>query len=412
MSAKKRVWRLKRRNAVNQDDIRYLGPLSYRSFEVLGWLCVLLSVAVVILTIVTALTAKPDAEAGQGLPRGILQYITQLSALFLLIAGISRIMRNRGEYKQQLLIYLGLAGIVAAGSALIFQRSVLAAIDKLFLEPKQILPMVEKAFADISGIGFVAYNVFIDIFLCILMFFFVTVRPKRFFTGKWVLVLRIFAALPVLYALVCTWLKYQAVCKKIVLPFGYFPLLTAKPLATYGLFLFLAIYINRKEAQFLQNGRTIEECQASLMTRRNSLRFSIVLALALAVAALVDNLLQFGGAQLLLKSHAPANVDALAWSLRTAKRVGFGGDSLVLLIAAPFMLLYSFNRVPKWRIFTILAPLIAIGLLVLLWMGSKNMGAGQYIVEGKISKISFASLQKILEYVRKANTVLVALFEA
>lgn len=412
MSAKKHVWRLKRGDAPIHDDIRYQGPLSSRAFEILGWLCVVLSVAVVLLTIVMSLTAKAGTEAGQSLPQGILQYITQLSALFLLIAGISRIMRNRGEYKQQLLIYLGLAAIIAAGSALIFQRTVLAAIDKLFLEPKQILPMVEKAFADISGIGFVSYNVFIDIFLCILMFFFVTVRPKRVFTGKWVLVLRIFAALPIFYALVCTWLKYQAVCKKIVLPFGYFPLLTAKPLATYGLFLFLAIYINRKQAQFCHNGRTMEECQASLLTRRNSLRFGIVLALSLAVAALVDNLLQYGTAQLLLKSHAPANVDALAWSLRTAKRVGFGGDSLVLLIAAPFMLLYSFNRVPRWRIASILLPLIAIGLIALLWMGSKNMGTGEYIVEGKISKISLSNIQKMLEYVKKANAVLTALFEA
>ena len=44
MSAKKHVWRLKRRDTANHDDIRYLGPLSYRAFEILGWLCVVLSV--------------------------------------------------------------------------------------------------------------------------------------------------------------------------------------------------------------------------------------------------------------------------------------------------------------------------------------------------------------------------------
>ena len=48
MSANKHVWRLKRRDTANTDDIRYLGPLSYRAFEILGWLCVVLAVAIVV----------------------------------------------------------------------------------------------------------------------------------------------------------------------------------------------------------------------------------------------------------------------------------------------------------------------------------------------------------------------------
>lgn len=410
MSAKKHTWRLKRREIADHDDIRYLGPFSYRAFEILGWLCVVLSVAVVILTMVMNVSTR--AGAGQSLPRRILPYATQMSAFFLVIAGISRIMRDSAEYRQQLLTYLGLAGIVAAGSALIFQRTVMVAIYKLFMEPELVLSLIEEAFADLSGNGFIAFNVFIDIFLCILLFFFVNVRPRHLFTGKWVLILRAYAVLPVAYAVVCMWLKYQAVCKNMVLPFWCFPLLTVKPVTTYGLFLFLAIYVKRKEIQFCHNGRTMAECQASLRTRRNSLRFGIILAVTLAVAAIVDNLLQYGAAQLLLKSHAPAEVNALAWSLRAAKRIGFGGDSLVLLIAAPIMLLYSFNRVPKWRIFSVLAPLVAIALVVLLWLGSKHTGAGEYITEGGISKISITGVREIMEYLGKGYVVIAALFTA
>ena len=227
MSEKKHAWRLKRREVASQDDIRYLGPLSYRAFEILGWLCVVLSVAVVMLAIITSVS--PKAGTGQSLPRRILPYATQASALFLVIAGISRVMRSSDEYRQQLLTYLGLAGIVALGTALIFQRTVMAAINRLFLDPKQVMPLVEKTFADFSGIDFIAFNVFIDIFLCILLFFFVNVRPKHLFTGKWTLFLRVCAVLPVAYAAVCMWLKYQAVCNHAVLHFGWFPLLTVKP---------------------------------------------------------------------------------------------------------------------------------------------------------------------------------------
>lgn len=410
MSAKKRVWRLKRRDAANSDDIRYLGPLSYRAFEILGWLCVVLCVGIIVMTVLKSLSSKQGT--GQGLPQGILQYPAQLSALLLLIAGISRIIRNNGEYRQQLWTYLGLAGILAAGAALVFQRTVLAAIDRLFLEPNQVLPMVEKAFADLSGNRFVAFNLFIDIFLCILLFYFVNARPKRFFTGKWMLVPRACAALPVVYAVVCTCLKYQAVRNNAAMPFWSYPILTVKPVTTYGLFLFLAVYVKRKEIQFCRDGGTIEACQASLRTRRNSLRFGIILAIALAAAALVDNLLQYGTAQLLLKPLAPADEDALAWSLLAAKRIGFGGESLVLLAAAPIMLLYSFNRVPKWRIFSILAPLLAVGLVILVWMGSKSAGTGAYIVEGKVPKFSVNGIQQMLDYVKKASAVIAALFTA
>ena len=409
MSAKKRVWRLKRGETPIHDDIRYLGPLSSRAFEILGWLCVVLSVAVVMLAIITSVS--PKAGTGQGLPRRILPYATQASALFLVIAGISRVMRSSDEYRQQLLTYLGLAGIVALGTALIFQRTVMAAINRLFLDPKQVMPLVEKTFADFSGIDFIAFNVFIDIFLCILLFFFVNVRPKHLFTGKWTLFLRVCAVLPVAYAAVCMWLKYQAVCNHAVLHFGWFPLLTVKPVTTYGLFLFLAIYVKRKEIQFCRDGRSIRECQASLRTRRNSLRFGIVLAIAFAVTAIVDNLLQYCTAQFLLKPHAPAEAEALAWSLQAARRIGFGGDSLILLIAAPFMLLYSFNRIPKWRIFSVLAPLLAIGLAILLWRGSRQTGTSEYIVEGKIPKLSLTGIQQMLDYAKKVSTVLVELFK-
>ena len=117
-------------------------------------------------------------------------------------------------------------------------------------------------------------------------------------------------------------------------------------------------------------------------------------------------------AQLLLKPHAPVEAEALAWSLRAARRIGFGGDSLILLIAAPFMLLYSFNRIPKWRILSILAPLLAIGLAILLWRGSRQTGASEYIVEGKIPKFSIASIQQALDYVKKISAVIAALFTA
>ena len=397
ISTRKHAWRLKRRGVAGGDDIRYQGPFSYRAFQILGWLCLLLSVAVAIF----AMMKNPEAGAGQGMAWRLISGVARMPALLLLIAGISRIMRDRGEYKQQLLTYLGLAGIVAACAGIIYQHTVLAALDRLFVEPEMVLPKLEEAFANFSGSGFLAFNVFIDIFLCILIFFFVNVRPRHIFTGKWVLILRAYAALPVIYALICMWLKYQATSKNIVLPFWCFPILTTRPVTVYGLFLFLAIYIKKKETIFCDHGHTLKECRESLETRRNSLRFGIILAITMAVLAIMDNLLQYGAAQLLFKRMAPADVNALAWGLQAAKNIGFGGDSIAMLILAPFMLLYSFNRVPRWRIISILAPVVAIVLIVLLILGSGNKSTGAYIVDNVIPKISIVRIQEFMAEIEK-----------
>ena len=72
MSAKKHVLRLKRRKAASDGDIRYLGPLSYRAFEILGWLCVVMCVGIIVMTVLKSMSSKQGT--GQGLPQGILQY--------------------------------------------------------------------------------------------------------------------------------------------------------------------------------------------------------------------------------------------------------------------------------------------------------------------------------------------------
>jgi hypothetical protein len=55
--------------------------------------------------------------------------------------------------------------------------------------------------------------------------------------------------------------------------------------------------------------------------------------------------------------------------------------------------------------------LLAIGLAILLWRGSRQTGASEYIVEGKIPKLSIAGIQQMLDYVKKISTVIVELFK-
>jgi hypothetical protein len=70
-------------------------------------------------------------------------------------------------------------------------------------------------------------------------------------------------------------------------PWG-FPLLTAKPPMTFVLFVALALFVKTRELRFRRHGKTHEEFRAFLKTRRNSLNFSVFLAIMLVVVSLLD----------------------------------------------------------------------------------------------------------------------------
>ena len=100
---------------LSHHDIRYLGPISYQGFQVLGWSCVVLSVIVFILRI--GLRIDPD------LGDRIYSFYSELSAIaslalsFLLIANFSRILNNNESYKSLLLRNGGTAFGIALISA-------------------------------------------------------------------------------------------------------------------------------------------------------------------------------------------------------------------------------------------------------------------------------------------------------
>ena len=83
-----------------ENDIRYRGPISYQGFQVLGWLCLVVSVAVAMVN----LAAKLDPAAVQRVEKfmPVLTTLSELSLPFLLIANFSRILNNSEGYKKQL----------------------------------------------------------------------------------------------------------------------------------------------------------------------------------------------------------------------------------------------------------------------------------------------------------------------
>ena len=117
-----------------ENDIRYRGPLSYRTFKILGWLCIALSQVAVLLTLEARL--DPSMTDALRTPTMVLNLLSNMALPFLLIANFSLIL-NAGEgYGKQLARFGGIALAVVAGSVVLFQRYIVGTV-AIFTENRQ-----------------------------------------------------------------------------------------------------------------------------------------------------------------------------------------------------------------------------------------------------------------------------------
>ena len=391
--------RIKRLHEVTAaDDIRYRGPLSYQGFQALGWACIVASVLRLILAIGSS--RDPRLYADTRTLIDVLAYLAPLPLPFLLIANFSRILNNSEGYKKQLLRNSLAAAAVFGVSWLFFSRYVVGLAMQVVKQPEQIQPLLNDFFAKYNHQGFIAFNLFIDLFLCTLTMFFLNADPKRIFTGKKVIILRLLVLLPIAYEAVSIWLKIQSSLGNIVLPFWSFPLLTVKPPMTFLLFLFLSIHISGREMRFRKRTRTHEEYLEYLKTNRNAFHFSICLVTAMVVATILDFILA-GWVSKIIAGAAGIpveNSEQYGSCLLAAKAAGFG-QSWPLLFAAPVVLLYSYNKTPKQPLISVLIPLVAIVIIILMVFEAIYQGAGFLVPDDR--KIDIEMLRTLLPQITR-----------
>ena len=355
---------------VIHEDIRYRGPLSYVGFQILGWLCIVLSVAALILKLGGNLD-EGLAKDTEGLLK-ILEYVAALSLPFLLIANFSKILNNAEGYRKQLIRNGAAAVAIFAVSSGFFSRYVVGAAGKLVTDPEDVLPVITDIFRAHNKTGFVAFNLFIDLFLCTLFMYFLNTRPKRVLTGKKVLLLRVLALLPLAWEAASWYLKWKSARGSIMLPFWSFPLLTVKPPVTFAVFVLLALHMKTRELRFCRHGRTHEEYLAFLQTNRNSLHFSIYLSVLLLIASVLDIIIMMvlmgrSAGSLEALDAAAGSMEGLMEISRPAIAVGFG-EAIPLFIVIPVVLLYSYTKVPKNKMISTLIPAVGILLIILLFL--------------------------------------------
>ena len=379
-----------------ENDIRYRGPLSYQGFQILGWLCITLLSGILLLKIGIKLDPKHAAQYTS--INRVLTNIESGSLPFLLISNFSRILNNEEGYRTQLIRNGGAALAISVVSILFFNRYVIGTFTQFVTDPEEVAPFLTLEFNSIEKKGFIAFNLFIDLFLCTLVMFFLNVRPKRFFTGKKRYFVRAMAILPVAYEACSIYLKGQAATGKILLPFWTFPLLTVKPPMTFMVFMVLVLYIKQREWRFRRHGKKHAEYRAFLKTNRNSLQFSIFLAVVLVAAAVLDFLLvvfftvlsavDVGSAEAFVGSEAE-----VVRMMTGAMAMGFG-DAVSLLFVAPLVLLFSYTRVPKNKMLSAVIPVAAIVLMIIFLLEGGYQGI-RYLSKG----VTHLSMREIVDLI-------------
>ena len=412
--------RLKIHEVTAENDIRYQGPLNYQHFQMLGWLCIVATAAVLLITV----GAKMDAsvETSLGGVKDVLNWVGTLSLPFLLIANFARILNNSEGYRKQLIKNGAAMAGIALGAILLLYRYVVGVMVELGLTKEQAVAFFLNA-AQITSkarVGFISFNIFVDLFLCTLVMFFLNYRPKYIFKAPAArIVFRLFTVFPIAYELISLILKIRCARGEITLPLWSFPLLTVKPPMTVVLFIALAVYVKTREWRFRRHGKTHEEYQAFLKTRRNSRNFSVFLAVMLAVVSIFDLLIFLGmsvfeTAKNIVQDQQAAAVEQAAEtagteqaqlsdeeliatlaensptaeeigqekivaytekSVRIMDAVGFGG-SVYLIFLAPLVLLFSYIRIPKNKQFSMLIPMIAAGLILVMYLEGFYRGVG------------------------------------
>ena len=349
-----------------ENDIRYRGPMSYRWLRIFAWVSIVCAQAAIILT----LGMKVDAKLAKNYAgfTAFLSIMGTLSVPLFLMANFAVIINAKNGYKRLLVSYAFMVLVIFSLFMLIYQRYLLGIMNLIVDKengqtPQDLFNDIFKAF---STSGFLAFNIFVDLFLCTLFTFFVNYTPQKVFVGKKLIIFRLFAILPVLYEIASLTLKVLCVMHDgFTLPLYVSPFLTTKPPLTFLVFVVLAFFIKNRERVFIKRGKTQEEYGEFLKTNTNSLHFSIATSVCMIVAAILDLVLFFVAGTAL--SVFGEDGEILVSGATLAQQIGFG-KSVPLLLVIPFIMLFSYTRTHKPSAIDVIIPNIGMVAFVICYV--------------------------------------------
>ena len=352
-----------------ENDIRYRGPLSYRHLQILAWICI----AFKILFILTNLSLRINPSQPQWLYalRGTCDTIGEFSLPLFLFANFAIILDEKKSYCQQLAKFAGLSLLIVLLYEVTLHRYVAGLFTAVTSDRSTAMQLIDEGVYSLASGGGLAFNIFIDMFLCTLLMFFMNYVPTRFFTGKRLVLFRLMALLPILYEVASLGVRLAVCLGKLRPPVFVYPFLTTKPAMSFVLFILLVLFVKLRWVRFRRRGKSREAYQAFQRTNVNSLHFSIYASIMILITGLLDLALHiFLSALLAVLGKGAAEAGAVTKEMilqsgKIASALGFGNHFLMILII-PIILLFSYTRTHKDQMGDILIPFFGVVLAVIV----------------------------------------------
>ncbi len=351
-----------------ENDIKYKGFLSYRHMRILAWLFLAMGQVGILLTFAGRINA--DAAKALGFWPNFFEWFQPLPLIFFLVANFALILQKKDNYLILLGVYGGLSAVMYLIATIVtfhYGYGLIYSFDKEF----SAISFSNAIGSLLTKIGSVAYifNIFIDLFLCSLMFFFLNYTPKKVFIGKKLIIFRLFILFPIFYEIASIVLKILGNTNVIIIPSYIFFLLTSKPPILFIVFLVLILGMKQREKQYRKRFKDEKEYSEHEKTNAHAFRVSISLAVLFIVGAVIDVIIFFitmmihGIVTDLTNSNPETALDSMAF----ATSLGFGTTS-PLLFVSPILLLFNYKKTHKDHRIDILIPFAGIGLVIFVYL--------------------------------------------
>ena len=146
--------RFKLHEVTPENDIRYRGPLSCFHFQILGWLCIVLSQVALIVRLAGRIDADFAVNTAGAL--GLLQNAANLSLPFLLIFVFAQLLDTENGYIKQIIKNAAAMAGIWALSCLVFYRYIVGGVEAFIENTGDVLPAIQTIIAQVAPSGFVA----------------------------------------------------------------------------------------------------------------------------------------------------------------------------------------------------------------------------------------------------------------
>lgn len=305
-----------------QNDIHYRGFLSARTMRILGYTLILLTQFFII---VVSLSEELNFPKWLVNIAESYEYIAPLSLPVLCFAFFSMIISSRDNIKQCMLRYLIISVLIYLSIILFFDRYLIGFISVISEDYAGARATAEAFVMSLFG-SVINYNIFVDLFLFALFFFFLICKPKCIKTKKSLIAFRCLALIPVAIVLTTAVLYALHNLGIITLPLEVLPILPCRSITIYVIYFAIVIAIKIRQMRMEKKGITEEQYKAYLYSNRNSLRFSVFSSVIILIVCFVDLL--------------------IALLFPQAELIGLG-VSYSMVTVIPIILCFSYTKQPK-----------------------------------------------------------------